>query len=70
MHKELERLKHEAIMLKLLEGEKANGQNDKNTAKKVFTYDYNGDILLIRGLRADKLPSPLLNMPYKVKDPR
>ena len=53
--------------MKLSEGDKGNSQNDKNTAKKVFTYDYNGDILIVKGLKTDKLPSSLLNMPYKLK---
>jgi hypothetical protein len=39
-------------------------------AKKVFTYDYNGDLIFVRNVRADILPSPMLNLPFKFNEIR
>lgn len=36
--------------------------------KKQFTYDSKGNLIFVKNFRADLLPNPLLNPPYKVKE--
>lgn len=50
--------------------EKGNAKDDKNMKKRLITYDSKGDVIFIRNFKADTLPNPLLNPPYKIKMPK
>lgn len=47
--------------------EKGNAKDDKNMKKRLVTYDSKGDVIFIKNFRADVLPNPLINPPYKIK---
>eukprot|EP00347_Sterkiella_histriomuscorum_P019977 403339569 len=66
--KEEERHKQEALEQRLRElDEKGNSKDEKNMKKRLITYDSKGDVIFIKNFRADVLPNPLLNPPYKIK---
>jgi hypothetical protein len=46
---------------------KSKNEGDKSQSKRLITYDTKGDVIIIKSLRADALPNPLLNPPYKIK---
>lgn len=45
----------------------AKKKEDSSQQKKLITYDSKGDIIFVKNLRADALPNPVLNPPYKIK---
>ena len=42
-------------------------EGDKSQQRRLITYDSKGDVIIIKSIRADALPNPLLNPPYKIK---
>ena len=50
--------------------DKGSKEQDKHLSKKLITYDSKGDIIFIKTVRADGLPNPILNPPFKVKEIR
>lgn len=61
-------MKQDALEQRLRElDEKGNAKDDKNMKKRVITYDSNGEVIFVKNFRADTLPNPLLNPPYKIK---
>ncbi|CDW75875.1 UNKNOWN [Stylonychia lemnae] len=66
--KEEEKLKQDALEQRMKDlDQKGNALDDKNLAKKQITYDSKGDVIFIKNVRADGLPNPLLNPPFKIK---
>jgi hypothetical protein len=47
--------------------ERGNADTEKALKKKQITYDSKGDVIFIKNFKADSLPNPLLNPPYKIK---
>lgn len=35
--------------------------------QRLISYDSNGNLLVVKNVKADGLPNPLLNPPYKIK---
>ena len=68
--REEERMKRESLELRLKEIDAKNKKEDEKGKKKLITYDSNGDIIIIRNIKADGLPNPILNPPYKIKGPK
>ena len=65
--KEEEKVKKLALDQKLKELDAKNKKDDDKGGQKRITYDTKGDVIIIKNVKADLLPNPLLNPPYKIK---
>ncbi len=51
-----------------LDDKNSKGEEDRAKDSQQYTYDNKGEVIFIKSPMADRLPNPLLNPKFRVKD--